>query len=278
MEYKYTLEKYNGASSRYTCPACNSKRSFTRYVDIETNEHLHETVGRCDREAKCKYHLKPKQYFENNNIDAPLSTNNYIPPPPEPTDYIKRSDVIDSMKDYDNNNFVQFLYSKFDAKDVDKALKKYAIGTYGNDAIFWQIDKHKRIRTGKRMLYNKTTGKRVKERINWMHKQPFTLNQCLFGEHLLIGNNKPVAVVESEKTAVICSLIFTNYIWMASGGLSNLPSSKLKPLRYKNVTLFPDNDGYDIWSKKGYKTSNMLISKSDKKGFDLADYILNVQP
>ena len=44
------------------------------------------------------------------------------------------------------------------------------------------------------MLYDPTTGKRVKEpfnHISWVHKvikQPeFELKQCLFGEHLLLG-------------------------------------------------------------------------------------------
>ena len=42
------------------------------------------------------------------------------------------------------------------------------------------------------------------------------LTQCLFGEHLLNDKDKvnaTVALVESEKTAVICSLLLPEYIW-----------------------------------------------------------------
>ena len=45
------------------------------------------------------------------------------------------------------------------------------------------------------------------------------LTQCLFGEHLLQDKvNANVALVESEKTTVICSLLLPEYIWLATGG------------------------------------------------------------
>mgnify|MGYP006994823342 FL=1 len=58
----YNLQKYNGISSRYTCPHCGRKRCFTLYVD-EAGDPLHESVGRCDHESSCGYHYTPKQYF-----------------------------------------------------------------------------------------------------------------------------------------------------------------------------------------------------------------------
>lgn len=59
------LETYRGTKSRYTCPACNSKGVFVRYKD-ERGEYLSNDVGRCNRETKCGYHYKPKQYFADN--------------------------------------------------------------------------------------------------------------------------------------------------------------------------------------------------------------------
>lgn len=45
------------------------------------------------------------------------------------------------------------------------------------------------------------------------------LTQCLFGEHLLQDKvNANVALVESEKTAVICFLLLPEYIRLATGG------------------------------------------------------------
>ena len=59
------LETYRGTKSRHTCPACNSKGVFVRYVG-DGGEYLSFDVGRCNRESKCGYHKKPKQFFLDN--------------------------------------------------------------------------------------------------------------------------------------------------------------------------------------------------------------------
>ena len=51
-----------------------------------------------------------------------------------------------------------------------------------------------------------------------------------------------VCVVEAEKTAVIMSEVYPQYLWMAAGGLSMLNAEKLLPLRDHHVILFPDTD------------------------------------
>jgi len=60
-----TLEKYHGTKSRHTCPACNSRNCFVRYVGAN-GEYISFDVGRCNRESKCGYHYKPKQFFADN--------------------------------------------------------------------------------------------------------------------------------------------------------------------------------------------------------------------
>ena len=48
----------------------------------------------------------------------------------------------------------------------------------------------------------------------------WTLSQCLFGEHLLpLCPELPVALVEAEKTAVICSAVFPEFLRLATGRL-----------------------------------------------------------
>ena len=64
--YRYTLEKYRGIKSRYTCPQCGRKYVFTRYIDTETNQYIADDVGKCNRLDKCGYHYTPKQYFSDN--------------------------------------------------------------------------------------------------------------------------------------------------------------------------------------------------------------------
>ena len=51
-----------------------------------------------------------------------------------------------------------------------------------------------------------------------------------------------VCVVEAEKTAVIMSEVYPQYLWMAAGGPSMLNAEKLLPLRDHHVILFPDTD------------------------------------
>ena len=143
------------------------------------------------------------------------------------------------------------------------------------------------------MLYSPTTGKRVKNLelpVYWVHKaikQPeFELRQCLFGEHLLIDKTKPVAVVESEKTAVIASVYLPQFIWVAVGSLTNLNIEKCSILKGRTVTLFPDLNGFEKWSSKAKELSHLAIftvsdllerkaTEAEKKqGFDLADYLI----
>ena len=58
----------------------------------------------------------------------------------------------------------------------------------------------------------------------------------------LSPSTKSVAVVESEKTAVIMSEVRPDCIWMATGGKTELTVAKLKPLQGRRVILFPDTD------------------------------------
>ena len=79
------------------------------------------------------------------------------------------------------------------------------------------------------------------------------LTQCLFGEHLLPRYpGRSVTLVESEKTAVISALM-PDDIWLATCGKSQL-GDKLKVLKGRTVTAFPDIDGYDHWRTKLAKT------------------------
>src|SRR3569833_2277204 len=61
---KFTLQPYAGMRSRYKCPSCNHRtKTFTRYINTDTGEHIAPHVGKCERLDKCGYHLKPGEYF-----------------------------------------------------------------------------------------------------------------------------------------------------------------------------------------------------------------------
>ena len=62
--------------------------------------------------------------------------------------------------------------------------------------------------------------------------------------------DKVVVLVESEKSAVIGSAIFPGYVWLATGGKSQLREEKLRVLTRRTVLLFPDADGYAEWKQR----------------------------
>lgn len=306
-KHRYILEPYKGMKTRYNCPNCNKRdKTFSLYIDIETGKHIHPSVGRCSRESNCGYHYTPKQYFEDSGIKNEYTDNytfkhsggkcpivislqkliSFIP-----VEIFKRS-----LSNYELNNFVKFLFDLFGVEVTNKLISKYFIGTskfWVGATVFWQIDITGKIRTGKIMLYSPDNGKRVKDpcnHINWVHKvinqRDFALKQCLFGEHLLKDISKPVAIVESEKTAIICSVYLPEFIWLAVGSLTNLNIEKCSVLIGRAVTLFPDLKGFEKWSNKAiefsnlahFSVSNLLESKAiteeKQQGLDLADYLL----
>lgn len=302
-EHRYILEPYKGMKTKHRCPNCEQNKKFTLYVDTGTNENLHNTVGRCDRSDNCGYHYTPKQYFSDNShlLGTPQQPFNFKPkayvlPKQINPSFIPVEVFKASLKAHEANHFVQFLVNLFGVEFASQLVSRYFIATskhWNGATVFWQIDTYGKVRTGKIMLYNPTTGKRVKEpfnHISWVHKaikQPeFELMQCLFGEHLLIDKTKPVAIVESEKTAVIASVYLPQFIWVAVGSLTNLNAEKCSILKGRTVTLFPDLNGFEKWSTKAKELSHLAIftvsdllerkaTEAEKKqGFDLADYLI----
>ena len=278
----YSLQTYKGVATRHTCPNCGDKRSFVYYVD-EENMPLHPSVGRCNHESSCGYHYTPKQYFQdhpecrtsnassfdehkrnakNNNAPTKLSkptTIGYVP-----IHYVEKSKSVQS-------NFFRFLstllgnyYGSKSQEVLNRLLDEYRLGATRDGAvIFWQIDKNGKVRTGKVMQYNPEDGHRIKEQgaaINWIHSilkkqkvlpEEWQLSQCLFGEHLLsLYSDKVVVLVESEKSAIIGSAIFPDYVWLATGGKSQMKEDKLRVLSGRTVLLFPDADGYVEWKQR----------------------------
>ena len=73
-----------------------------------------------------------------------------------------------------------------------------------------------------------------------------------FGTHLLpLRPAAPVAVVESEKTALIGFLFAPAYVWIAtqSKGLLSPDSASVEALKGRELHLFPDADGLQAWGE-----------------------------
>ena len=163
----------------------------------------------------------------------------------------------------------------------------YNIGTsQTGGAIFWQQDRKGRFRTGKVINY-KPDGHRDKEKYTWfVHKKirnDFNYVQCFFGLHLTTSE-KPVALCESEKTAVMMSVYEPEFTWIASGGCEMLGTIRIAELPRLDK-VFADNGQFVKWEKatRNFKGRQMDVTVDRavaegllEKGADILDlWLLN---
>lgn len=316
-----TLEKYSGKASRHTCPNCGKHREFTRYVR-QDGSHIADNVGKCNR-ASCGYHYSPKQFYVDNSkysdwpkvsynkrTRIPITRQNNLVVKP---DYISPVHLAETIGRYDQNTLVNFLIGLFpdDPEDVFRVVKDYLIGTKEGFTVFPTISKTGRICKAKLIKFDPTTGKRIKDDYSISSlearlkkagrlKDDFeTDKNVFFGEHLLPKYpGLPVAIVESEKSAVIASLckgVFPDMVWLAAGSLSWLNAERIARIgREQKIILYPDTDqdGKCIakWQsvaanarKRGLvvNVSNLIennaTAEEKAKGYDLADYLVREQ-
>lgn len=208
-----------------------------------------------------------------------------------PFEYVERSASY-------NNTFVYFLCGLLDkhtqeSPTIERLMNDYAIGSTNSKAIiYWQIDINGKVHDGKIQHY-KEDGHRIGD-IDWVHSRLRKAGiikgekpqQCLFGEHLLnMYPDKVVALVESEKNALIGSAVFPEYNWLATGCKGGLNIEKMKVLAGKTVVLFPDVDGFKSWSEKAKQMTfcNAIVSDLLEKNasdeerankIDIADWII----
>ncbi len=302
-QHRFELEKYKGMSTRHTCPECGEKRCFVRYIDTEGSIDFPDHVGRCNREDKCGYHFTPKQYFEQNPERREKATESSRPaappPPPKPTSYIDSDMLSKTLKGYENNNFAKFLSSHLGEEAMQNLCSRYLLGSskyWSGATVFWQIDIEGKVRTGKIMLYDPKSGRRVKDphpHITWVHsalkEENFNLKQCFFGEHLLtLETEKTVAIVESEKSAMIAAHYLPSMLWLATGGKNGcLNRENIIKLRGRKVILFPDLGATEEWRSKAdlFEESDVAVRLFDyldkratdaqrNEGYDIADFLL----
>lgn len=294
MSYQFELERGSG---KYTCPACRH-RTFVRYVDIETGEYIADEVGRCDREVKCGYHLKPGEYFQlsgkNPFHKRPVSNDQYtkgIKVPDEKPVYVSDGVFERSLQHYEQNSLFLFLCELFGVNEALELCEWYCVGTsklWRGACVFWYVDQLYRVTRGKIMLYDKA-GHRVKGCTNSVH-HVMKLEQLpelhLYGLHLLrLDKTLPVAIVESEKSTILAAGYFKGFIWMATGSLSTLTAKRLEPLQGREIILFPDGGAFEKWQEKAESLSRTfnircsdvlecrLTDKQREAGYDIGDFI-----
>jgi hypothetical protein len=316
------LEKYHGTKSRHTCPSCNSKNDFTRFIG-DDGSYIADAVGICNRASKCGYSYTAKQFFADNperkigltfgkskrkakskGISNYALTNTNASQPPEAGkgfDYIAPEHLKTTFGSYENNSFVLFLLNLFpdSTEEIQSVLKMYLVGTYsdyqGCYTCFPSLDRLHRVCRAKLIRFNAKTGKRLKGKYDVSSlvrklklKEDFNYKQVFFGEHLLTRfPDKPIAVVEAEKTAIIASLCMPQFVWLGSNSKQWLKVERLERLGKRQVILFPDADGFEQWqavatdaNRQGLTVrvstliETLATDEQKKEGYDIADYLI----
>jgi len=269
---------------------------------------LADHVGKCDRIFKCGYHYTPSDYFSDHPwlddfsshqpVSLRINEQTYQP------SFIGQSRMVESMSRCQSSALFRFLSSLWGKGETMRMFRLYNVGasTRMNDAaVFWQVDVNGCVRTGKLMRYG-NDGHRIKEdrlvNFMWAHRMKsivdnpddFNLVQCFFGEHLLsVYPDSKVMIVESEKSAIIASHYYPQYLWLASGGCCGcLNQTASQVLKGREVWLVPDLDAEERWRGKlamlrsitpivgiVAAISNMATLEQRAAKLDIADFLLD---
>lgn len=297
-EFRYRLDKTRGTSTKITCPYCGRKKSFRLYIDQRTGEPVDERCGRCDHEHTCGENVTPHKFFAE-NPDYRSRSPSYSQPvtkkePPEEVEVTLPMSMVDSHLENDDY-FVPWLRTVIgDDERVGEVIAEYKVGSCRpgvyktRPVIFWFIDRQGIVHDGKIMWY-KADGHR-KEALSWVsyrlvqsNKLPVNAvtRKCLFGEHLLSQYpEKSVALVESEKSALVCACLHPDYLWLATGGCGGLTKEKMAVLRGRRVLIFPDSGKLHDWRMKlhGITDAEIIFVEELEKyspNTDIVDLLLD---
>ncbi len=266
----------NPSKGIYKCFACGASGDAIKFLMEYKDTKL--TYPEALRYLANKYSI----YIDDNEVDE--RWKNVKPATPKKIiethkDMIihPREDVLKLKDGLDKDIFVTWMrslpWNSQQRERLEDVLWLYCVRHWKDGrVIFWQIDEQGRPHGGKMMAYH-TNGKRWKKvednelgRPRWLHNQDgfrehldlehHTFSATLFGMHLLKRfPNATVNIVESEKTALICTTMYgdmEHQLWLACGGLEFLKVEALRPLidSGRKVWIWPDKDGIEKWKAK----------------------------
>jgi len=279
-------------SAKFSC-----KQGEYLYTDFGSGESL-DCIGMWQKAFNTDFKTATNQIADFFNIgDSP--TPHYTPPPPAPepqTVYLSSTEMEQSCNVgyYPNNNLFTWLATIVGEDVATEQMQRYNVGTsnktfFGAGAtVFWFMDKVG-TRYAKIVQYSSKDGKRNRESdypfLQPKHHQHKGLTPCLFGEHLIqtAPSEQIICIVESEKTAVLCSVFCPSFLWLASGGTNGLTAKKTESLKGRTVYLITDSDtegrvaylkASEILTKQGIqnKVLDLFPDRCDKS--DFCDYIV----
>lgn len=229
-------------------------------------------------------------------------------PPPAQVDYVPTDCYEPCRTHLERNGLYEYLRFTYGPESANEVFARYRMGTsrrwkYSGylATCLPQFDIAGNLRQVKVMPFDAMNGRRVKKHQTAEQWNPKTkqysptapdsdktyfagkqllkeagitdayLKQCFFGEHLLTDYpGLSVAVVEGESTAIVCSIIWPQFIWLATGGSNGAGWTKpetFSVLRGRNVTLWPDTGKFAEWSQKAESLRPLVQS------LNVSDYV-----
>lgn len=260
------------SNNTWSCPVCNKGGGLVSLVREHEGLSFRDAVMWLARQFNIDAEEKqirygPRHKYNPPKTVQPMQTNQQ--PIRIDVEYVVRSRSTDTV-------FCRSLVSTgiLTPEEMQSAACLYHLGTTRDDGvIFWYIDHLQQPHEGKVMWYkddchrdhnhNPTTISFRLKKAGLLTKD-WKADVCLFGQHLVTDNERSIAVVESEKTAVICSQYMPEYVWLACGGLGRLTPEMFKPLKGHRIIVFPDTDPkgetHRQWSRI-CKDASLLIGR-----------------
>lgn len=242
----------------FDCPVCD-KNTFKKFFYDEENIQIGDYVGFCSN-SDCSFCLLPEEFFAyrsqlvyQSGVRNLINLGLKMSKPGDMDYFISRFWATGLTRD---NNLFNFLSQFFDPNQVEKIFNLYDVQTsvfdkWKNACIFWRI-----ARDGRKLAYKliqfRTDGERAGHRDPEVSILQHSLidngdgqRYCLFGLHLLNNpenQNKPICIVESEKTAIIASIVYPDGLWLSTGSSRYLNKMNIDDIPKNNIVLFPDPD------------------------------------
>ena len=177
------------------------------------------------------------QMVEGHLVCTPLAPDD----PRYSMDFVMPSmKMISACRADDFDYFQPFIAAgKLTVEDMHHAAQHYHLGkTKSGQPMYWMIDDMLQpldAHIGQGCWISQLLKKREPLLNSWQ------VHHCLFGLHLLCSE-KPIAIVESEETAVVLSELFPESIWMAYCTVPHLDIELFEPLQGRTVNIYPCTD------------------------------------
>lgn len=278
----------NSGRWKWKCLACDKKGSdiFAFVAEVEglnARTDFAEVARRAAAVCGLGYMLSDTEGVTDNYTPTPRAKAPKQAAPATAPRYFN-AEVERMTQEIEQTNLYKYLCRTWEAAEVGRAMAAYKVGrghyinapqSKFNASEDWRmnpnpcrlqnstacssfpsIDTAGNCHAVKIAPYPSTDHHRIKDAqpdkapFYWI--KPEQNKGAYFGTHLLpLRPAAPVAVVESEKTALIGFLFAPAYVWIAtqSKGLLNPDSASVEALKGRELHLFPDADGLQAWGE-----------------------------